>query len=63
MSEIKGQLLGVLLVIAVFGAVSAVLFTAFKSSANKVVEKFDPTIQEVSQVAVVSSTDAGSMRF
>jgi ribosome-associated toxin RatA of RatAB toxin-antitoxin module len=36
MSEFKGQLLGMLLVVAVFGAISTVLVQAFTTSANQV---------------------------
>ena len=36
MSEIKGQLLGIVLVVAVFGVVGGVLVTAFKASANNI---------------------------
>lgn len=39
MSEIKGQILGILLVLAIFGAVSGVLVAAFKNSANNIAEK------------------------
>ncbi len=46
MSEIKGQLLSIVLVVAVFGAVAGVLFTAFKTSAQQVSTKIteDPAI-------------------
>jgi len=37
MSEFKAQMLGMLLVIAVFGAISGLLINAFITSANKVV--------------------------
>lgn len=36
MSEIKGQLLGIVLVLAVFGVISGVLISAFQNSANKI---------------------------
>lgn len=39
MSEIKGQLLSIVLVVAVFGAVAGILFTAFKTSAQSVSTK------------------------
>jgi type II secretory pathway pseudopilin PulG len=44
MSEIKGQLLGIVLVLAVFGVISGVLISAFQNSANKIkdeIEKID----------------------
>ena len=39
MSEIKGQLLGVLLVVTIFAGVSAVLVTAFSDAASDVAEQ------------------------
>lgn len=39
MSEIKGQLFGILLVVAVFGVVGATLVSAFQDAANNVKEK------------------------
>ena len=36
MSEIKGQLLGIVLVVAVFGVVGGVLVKAFQTSANNI---------------------------
>ena len=39
MSEIKGQLLGIVLVVAVFGVVSTVLVSAFKETAESLEEK------------------------
>lgn len=48
MSEIKGQLLGIVLVVAIFGAVAGVLLGAFKTAAANTAEKIttEPTIQE-----------------
>ena len=34
MSEIKGQLLGIVLVVTIFGAVAGVLLSAFKTAAE-----------------------------
>ena len=39
MSEIKGQLLGILLVLIVFGAVSVSMATVFSSTAAQIAEK------------------------
>ena len=36
MSEFKGQLLSMILVLAIFSAISGILFTSFKKAANKV---------------------------
>ena len=41
MSEIKGQLLGIVLVVAVFGVVGGVLVTAFSASAEKIGSKIE----------------------
>ena len=43
MSEIKGQLLGIVLVIAVFGAIAGVLYAAFTTSAESVKTKMNIT--------------------
>ena len=52
MSEIKGQLLGIVLVVAIFGAVAGVLLGAFKTAAANTAEKIttEPTIQEEEQL-------------
>ena len=67
MSEIKGQLLGVLLVVAIFGAIGFTLYTAFQGAATKVSEsfnKFDPTQDPTSQVTQVSTvSELGSLTF
>ncbi len=39
MSEIKGQILGVVLVLAIFGAIGTVLVTAFTDNAKSVAKK------------------------
>lgn len=44
MGEIKGQLLGILLVIAVFGAVAGILISTFKGSAETVEEQMENAI-------------------
>ena len=67
MSEIKGQLLGVLLVVAIFGAIGFTLYSAFTSAASKVAgsfDKFDPT-QEPSKAStqVSTATEIGSLTF
>lgn len=48
MSEIKGQLLGIVLVVAIFGAVAGVLLSAFKTAATNTAEKIttEPSISE-----------------
>ena len=46
MSEIKGQLLGIILVVTIFGAVAGVLLTAFSTAARNKKKKIsnDPQI-------------------
>jgi hypothetical protein len=39
MSELKGQMLGMILVLAIFGAISAILIASFKNEANSVSER------------------------
>lgn len=60
MSEIKGQLLGIVLVVTIFGAVAGVLLTAFKTAATKTAEQIttEPSISEVSEAKnVVSASE------
>ncbi len=48
MSEIKGQLLGIVLVVSVFGVVAGLLTYAFKASANSIAKEImeEPEITE-----------------
>lgn len=41
MSEIKGQMLGLVLVLAVFGLVAGVIYASFQSSANNLSSKIE----------------------
>ncbi len=41
MSEIKGQLLGIILVLAIFGVVIGVMTTAFQHSAQTIQERVE----------------------
>ena len=47
MSEIKGQLLGIILVLTIFGVVGAALKTAFTNMKDKVVESVETISSEV----------------
>lgn len=47
MSEIKGQLLGIILVLAIFGIVGAALKTAFSGMKDKVVESVETISSEI----------------
>lgn len=60
MSEIKGQLLGIVLVVTIFGAVAGVLLTAFKTAAANTAEQIttEPSISEVAEAKnVVSASE------
>ena len=63
MSEIKGQLLGIVLVVAIFAAVGGVLLGAFKTAASNTAEKIkeQPTIQE--PVEAHASLDSNLLSF
>lgn len=68
MSEIKGQLLGVLLVVAIFGAIGFTLYSAFQGAATKVTEsfeKFDPTQNPAAKASVNTglSSELGNLTF
>ncbi len=54
MSEIKGQILGVVLVLSIFGAIGTVLVTAFKNSADSIASK----ITAEDKLIESSSTDS-----
>jgi hypothetical protein len=41
MSEFKGQLLSMILVLAIFSAISGILYGSFKSAAKKVGQQVD----------------------
>lgn len=43
MSEIKGQLLGVVLVVAIFGAIGGLLYAAFQNAAKSTASKIEET--------------------
>ena len=54
MSEIKGQILGVVLVLSIFGAIGTVLVNAFKKSADSIASK----ITAEDKLIESSSTDS-----
>ncbi len=53
MSEIKGQLLGILLVIAIFGVVSAALISIF----NNLVDTVASEVDEIQTSIIAIKTD------
>lgn len=44
MSEFKGQLLGLVLVIAIFGVITGILTTAFKSTATELADRMEDQV-------------------
>ena len=44
MSEIKGQLLGLVLVLGIFAIVGGILYTVFEKTAKKIGEKVDSAV-------------------
>ncbi|MFA6755650.1 MAG: hypothetical protein WCR97_04000 [Bacilli bacterium] len=60
MSELKGQLLGLILVIAVFGVIAGALITAFQNSAKSVATKIEDTGESVIPTTE-SSTESNSL--
>lgn len=57
MSEIKGQLLGVLLVISIFGIVAAAMTSAFRNASGSVGNKIE---KEANQATTAASSKAAS---
>ncbi len=53
MSEIKGQILGVVLVLSIFGAIGTVLVTAFKTNAENIAKQ----ITEESKISPETTTE------
>ncbi len=54
MSELKGQLLGMILVLAIFGAMAAVLVPTFQNMANRVESEASVTIPKSSKTVNVN---------
>ena len=50
MSEIKGQLLGIILVLVIFGGVSIALANVFKNTADQVAEKSEDLGKDAGQI-------------
>lgn len=48
MSELKGQLLGIILVILVFGGISVMLANAFKTTAGRISQDADVVFDDAS---------------
>ena len=58
MSEIKGQLLGIILVLVVFGGISVAMATVFKNTATQVSNKSANLGAEAGQVFVDSGSQS-----
>ena len=58
MSEIKGQLLGIILTIAVFGVVFGVLMASFKNSASSIGVRMDEAMYQKYEEEVVPAAPA-----
>jgi energy-converting hydrogenase Eha subunit A len=56
MSEIKAQILGIILVLAIFGAVAGLLVSAFTKSAENISNSLvqEPTISVAGNIEVVN---------
>ena len=61
MSEIKGQLLGIILTLMVFAAVSVTIAAVYRSSADKVTEKAN-NIENGAQTELTPS-NSGLLRY
>ncbi len=56
MSELKGQLLGIIMVLIIFGAVGGVLGALFGESANKIIDKSENLTQPFEDAVTGSAT-------
>ena len=63
MSEIKGQLLGIILVVTIFGAVAGVLLTAFTTAANNTSTKIANDAEIVAKVKQFTPSYDDVMEF
>lgn len=63
MSEIKGQLLGIVLVLAVFGAVSTALLAAFKTATDNVSQKVSEETTITTEANLLNSNEVGDLLF
>lgn len=60
MSEIKGQILGIVLVLAIFGAIAGVMVSMFRQTVDKAQSEL---VQEVSEVEIAKTSVIGSKIF
>lgn len=62
MSEIKGQILGIVLVLAIFGAIAGVMVSIFRQTADKVEDQLSNEVAGV-EIAKTVSIAAGDLIF
>lgn len=62
MSEIKGQILGIVLVLAIFGAIAGVMVSMFRQTADKVEDQLSNEVAGVETAKTVSIA-AGDLIF
>ncbi|MCQ2742843.1 MAG: hypothetical protein MJ239_06075 [Bacilli bacterium] len=60
MSEIKGQMLGLVLVLAVFGLIAGVIYASFQNSANSLSSKIE---EENSMMMNVTAKGAAPLSY
>lgn len=67
MSEIKGQILGIVLVLAIFGAVAGIMVTLFTNTAGSLEDKVNENISAVvnpqDQSTTTSVAKLGSLTY
>ena len=63
MSELKGQLLGMLLVLTVFGVMAAILVPQFKNAATSVAQNIGVDSNGVVQTASAKAAPMGVIEF
>ena len=63
MSEIKGQLLGIILVLVVFGAISVTMATVFKKTGAQIAEKADDPAADAETVINAAPAPSGLLTY
>ena len=63
MSELKGQLLGIILVILLFGGVATILATAFKTTAGKIQSNATVVFDDASDVLAGQAYNAPTLTY
>lgn len=63
MSEIKGQILGVLLVLAIFGSVAGVMISMFNNTTNEIESKLSEEISSFNENTTTQALGFGELVF